>query len=84
MKLANVEIETFEVIFREFSDGSYKVITRIKNFLCDDLRETHKADAVIHMMDRYCTVDPNAYMFIATLEFKPQDQKCCKAQRLGN
>jgi hypothetical protein len=84
LKLANVEIETFEVIVRQFSDASYKVITRIKNFLCDDLRETHKANAVIRMMDRHFTVDPNAHMLVATLEFKPQDQTCFMAQRICN
>jgi len=58
--------------------------TRIKNFLCDDLRETHRADAVNHMMDRHFTVDPNAYMFIASLEFKPKDQTLPRASRLCN
>ncbi len=84
MKLANVEIETFGFIFRKFSDTSYKFTTRIKNFRCDDLRETHQADAVIHVIDRHFTVDPDAYMLIATLEFIPKDQITSKAQWICN
>ncbi|CAF4608864.1 unnamed protein product [Rotaria sp. Silwood1] len=84
LKLANVQIDVFEVIFRQHSDSSYKVIARVKNFLFDDLRETHKADAVIHMIDRHFTVDPNLYMLIASLEFKPKDQTRLKAQQRMN
>ncbi|CAF1256037.1 unnamed protein product [Rotaria sordida] len=73
LKLVKVEINIFEVIYRQHSDSSYKVIARVKNFLFDDLRETHKTDTVTHMMDRHFTVDPNAYMLIASLEFKSKD-----------
>jgi hypothetical protein len=78
-KLSNVEIETFELVFRQSSDSSYKATARIKNFLFDDLRETHKQDAVIHMINRHFTVDPNAYMLIASLDFKSKERsRLCK------
>jgi hypothetical protein len=80
-KLANVEIELFESIIRQSSYSSYKVTLRVKNFLCDDLRMKHQTDAVIHVMDRHHTVDRNAYMFIASLEYKPKDQTHLVAQR---
>jgi hypothetical protein len=80
-KLANVEIELFESVIRQSSDSSYKVTLRVKNFLCDDLRMNHQTDAVIHVMDRHHTVDRNAYMFIASLEYKPKDQTHLVAQR---
>jgi hypothetical protein len=57
---------------------------RVKNFLCDDLRNTHQADAIIHVIDRHHTVDRNAYMLIATLEYKPKDQTHLVSQRQCN
>ncbi|CAF3899768.1 unnamed protein product, partial [Rotaria magnacalcarata] len=74
LKLAYVEIETLEAIFRQSSDGSYKATARVKNFLLDDLRETNKSTSVTRMMDRHFTVDPNTHMFIASFEFQPISQ----------
>ncbi|CAF1212266.1 unnamed protein product [Rotaria magnacalcarata] len=74
LKLAYVEIETLEAIFRQSSDGSYKATARVKNFLLDDLRETNKSTSVTRMMDRHFTVDPNTHMFIASFEFQPRSQ----------
>ncbi len=53
----------------------------MKNFLSDDLRETHRADSVTRVMNRHHTVDPNAYMLIASLKYTPKDQKNNIAQR---
>ncbi|CAF4190264.1 unnamed protein product [Rotaria sp. Silwood2] len=74
LKLANVQIDTLEAIFRQQSDGSYKATGRVKNFLLDDLRATNKPTSVTRMMNRHFTVDPNAYMFVASFEFKPKNQ----------
>ncbi|CAF1260195.1 unnamed protein product [Adineta steineri] len=71
-KLANVQIQLIEVLFRQQTDLSYKAMVRVKNFLVDDLRETNKATSVTRMMDRHFTVDPNAQMVIASSEFKPK------------
>ncbi|CAF4137741.1 unnamed protein product, partial [Adineta steineri] len=71
-KLANVQIELLEALFRQQTDSSYKAMVRVKNFLVDDLRETNKATSVTRMMDRHFTVDPNAQMVIASFEFKPK------------
>ena len=72
MKLTNIEIEGFEFLFRQYSDSSYRVITRVKNFRSSDLRETHQADAVIHIIDRHHIVQPDAYMLIASLDYEPK------------
>jgi hypothetical protein len=72
LKLANVQIEMLEALFRQQSDSSYKAMARIKNFLLDDLRETNKPTSVTRMMDRHFTVDPNAHMLVAAFEFKPK------------
>jgi len=61
-----------EALFRQQSDGSYKAVARVKNFLLDDLRATNKSTSVTRMMDRHFTVDPNAHMLIASFEFKPK------------
>ncbi|CAF4511064.1 unnamed protein product [Rotaria sp. Silwood2] len=73
-KLANVEIDTFEVLFRQQSDGSYKATAYVENFLLDDLRATNKSSSVTRMMDRYFTDDPNTHMLVASFEFKPKSQ----------
>ncbi|CAF5179993.1 unnamed protein product, partial [Rotaria sp. Silwood1] len=74
LKLANVQIDAFEALFRQQSDGSYKATARVKNFLLDDLRATNKSSSVTRMMDRHFTVDPNAHMLVASFEFKPKNQ----------
>ncbi|CAF1265249.1 unnamed protein product [Rotaria sordida] len=74
LKLANVQIDTFEALFRQHSDGSYKATARVKNFLLDDLRATNSSTSVTRMMDRHFTVDPNAHMFVTSFEFKPKNQ----------
>ncbi|CAF2390576.1 unnamed protein product [Rotaria sp. Silwood2] len=74
LKLANVQIDTFEALFRQRSDGSYKATARVKNFLLDDLRATNKSSSVTRMMDRHFTVDPNTHMFVASFEFNPKNQ----------
>ncbi|CAF5064312.1 unnamed protein product, partial [Rotaria sp. Silwood1] len=74
LKLANVQIDTLEAVFRQKSDGGYKATGRVKNLLLDDLRATNKTTSITRMMDRYFTVDPNAHMFAASLEFKPKNQ----------
>ncbi|CAF1542330.1 unnamed protein product [Adineta steineri] len=71
-KLANVQIQLLEALFRHQTDSSYKAMVRVKNFLVDDLRKTNKATSVTRMMDRHFTVDPNAQMVIASFEFKPK------------
>ncbi|UJR35157.1 hypothetical protein I4U23_027926 [Adineta vaga] len=72
LKLANVQIELLEALFRQQTDSSYKAMVRVKNFLLDDLRETNRPTSVTRMMDRHFTVDPNAHMLIASFEFKPK------------
>ncbi|CAF4149952.1 unnamed protein product, partial [Adineta steineri] len=71
-KLANVQIQLLEALFRHQTNSSYKAMVRVKNFLVDDLRKTNKATSVTRMMDRHFTVDPNAQMVIASFEFKPK------------
>ncbi|CAF1242324.1 unnamed protein product [Didymodactylos carnosus] len=46
LKLADVRIEALETIFKQMNDSSYKAVGRIKNFLLDDLRETHQSAGV--------------------------------------
>ncbi|CAF4350528.1 unnamed protein product, partial [Rotaria sordida] len=75
-KLANVQIDTLEAVFRQQSDGGYKTIGRVKNFLLDDLRVMNKPTSVTRLMDRHLTVDPNTHMFSASFEFKPKNQTC--------
>jgi len=70
-----------EALFRQQSDSSYKAMTRIKNFLLDDLRETNKSTSVTRMMDRHFTVDPNTHMFVASFEFKPKTSSNSMALR---
>lgn len=84
MKFAKVEIELFQVNYRQLSDMSYKVSTRIKNVQCDDLRKTHKTDTVQRVIDRHFTVDPNEYMLVASLDFKPNDQTYSMARQQCN
>ncbi|CAF0945953.1 unnamed protein product [Adineta ricciae] len=81
LKLANVEIDILEAVFRQQSDGSYKATARVKNFLLDDLRETNKPESVTRMMDRHFTVDPNAQMLVATFEFTPKSATQNMARR---
>ena len=81
MRLANVEIDYFEFSFVQRSDTSYTATAHIKNIRSDDLRETHKKDAVIHMIDRHFTVDPNTDMLRVNLVFKPKDQTNSEAQK---
>jgi hypothetical protein len=81
LKLANVQIEMLEALFRQQSDSSYKAMARIKNFLLDDLRETNKSTSVTRMMDRHFTVDPDAHMFVASFEFKPKSPSNSMALR---
>ncbi|CAF4656530.1 unnamed protein product [Rotaria sp. Silwood1] len=76
LKLANVQIDTLEAVFRQKSDGGYKATGRVKNLLLDDLRATNKTTSITRMMDRHFTVDPNAHMFAASFEFKPKNQSC--------
>ncbi|CAF0751812.1 unnamed protein product [Rotaria sordida] len=73
LKLANVEIEMLEALFRQLSDTSYKAMARVKNILLDDLRATNKSTSVTRMIDRHFTVDPDTYMFIGSFDFKPKD-----------
>ena len=61
----------FEVLFRQQSDWSYKIIAYIQNFFLDDIRETTKPLNVIRMIDRDLTVDPNVHMLVAFFEFTP-------------
>ncbi|CAF1245225.1 unnamed protein product [Adineta ricciae] len=75
LKLANVQIELLEALFRQQTDASYKAMVRVKNFLLDDLRETNRSTSVTRMMDRHFTVDPNAHMLVASFEFKPKSPK---------
>jgi hypothetical protein len=63
-----------EALFRQQSDGNYKAVTRVKNFLLDDLRASNKPDSVTRMMDRHFTVDPDAQMLIASFEFTPKNE----------
>jgi hypothetical protein len=70
-----------EALFRQQSDGSYKALARVKNFLLDDLRETNKPESVTRMMDRHFTVDPNAHMFFASFEFQPKNPSRPRALR---
>ena len=70
-----------EALFRQQSDGCYKAIARVKNFLLDDLRETNKPESVTRMMDRHFTVDPDAQMLIASFEFKPKSETRQKGLR---
>ncbi|CAF3681386.1 unnamed protein product [Rotaria sordida] len=76
LKLANVQIDTLEAVFRQQSDGGYKATGRVKNFLLDDLRVMNKSTSVTRLMDRHFTVDPNTHMFSASFEFKPKNQTC--------
>lgn len=64
-----------DAVFRQKSDSSYKATIRVKNFLLDDLRESNKPGSVTRMMDRYFTVDPDAFMLIASFDFKPKNVK---------
>ncbi len=73
MKLADVQIDALEAIFRQYSDGSYKATARVKNFILDDLRATNKSTSVTRMMDRHFTVDPNTHMLVASFDFKPKN-----------
>ncbi|UJR10669.1 hypothetical protein I4U23_014864 [Adineta vaga] len=81
LKLANVDIDMLEAIFRQKSDGSYKATARVKNFLLDDLRETNKADSVTRMMDRHFTVDRDVQMLVASFEFTPKSTSKPVARR---
>lgn len=82
-KLANIAIERLEFIVHRASDESYKFLIRMKNFLCDDLRETHRADTITRVIDRHHTVDPNEFMLVATLEYKPKNEVETLNQRTG-
>ena len=81
-KLANVQIDVFEALFRQQSDSSYKAVARVKNFLLDDLRDSNRPDSVTRMMDRHFTVDPDAQMFVTSFEFLPKSLSRPVALRL--
>ncbi len=70
-KLANIQIEMIEALYRQQSDSSYKAMARVKNFLFDDLRETNKSTSVTRIMDRHFTLDPNVPMLVLSFELKP-------------
>lgn len=83
MRLANVEVDLFKVAVQQYSDSSYKVMANVKNLLFDDLRPKDEAGIVVHMIDRHSIVDPNAYLFTVSLEFKPKTDEFSTAQRIG-
>jgi hypothetical protein len=70
-----------EAVFRQQSDGGYKAVARVKNFLLDDLRDTNKPESVTRMMDRHFTVNPDVQMLIASFEFKPKSKSSAKSLR---
>lgn len=45
----------------------------MNNFICDDLRETHRVDTITRVIDRHRTVDPNAQMLVIILEYQPKN-----------
>lgn len=72
--MANVQIDKLKAKFSQESNGGFKATACIKNLSLDDLRATNKPTSVTRLIDRHFTVDPNAYMFVASFEFKPKDQ----------
>ncbi|CAF3896761.1 unnamed protein product, partial [Rotaria magnacalcarata] len=82
LTLAYVEVDVLDVLVRQCSDSSFKVTASVKDFRFDDVREADKVGAVVHMIDRHFTVDPNAYMLNASLEFKPENKTRSVAQQL--
>lgn len=83
MKLAYVEIDAFNAMFEQHTDSSYKVTAQVKNILFDDLREAHKTDAIVHLINRHFTLDPNRNMLMASLEYKSKHQTHSIARQLS-
>ncbi|CAF4497379.1 unnamed protein product [Rotaria socialis] len=84
LALAYVEVDVLDVLVRQCSDSSFKVTASVKDIRFDDIREADKVGAVVHMIDRHFTVDPNAYMLNTSLEFKPENKTRSVAQQLLN
>ncbi|CAF3586652.1 unnamed protein product [Adineta steineri] len=82
LKLASVEIDMLDAVFKQQSNGSYKATALVKNFLLDDLRATNKRESVTRMMDRHFTVAPDAQMLVAIFEFTPKTTDAAARRKL--